>query len=139
MLKFDSRKFKRLCTTNPMLPPDLLHYICQFLGTQEELTRLRLVGKAFLKVINKQCLTYWKGHPRYDLPNLQWLDCSRQGLTHLIVPAGHRDLNCSDNQLTQLIVPQGLRNLNCSYNQLTQLTVPEGLQFCYTSHNPFNS
>ena len=100
-----------------MLPPDLLHYICQFLGTQEELTRLRLIGKAFLKVINKQCLTYWKGHPRYDLPNLQWLDCSYQGLT-------------------QLTVPEGLRKLDCSHNQLTQLILPEGLQTCVTSNNP---
>src|SRR5438309_1289122 len=158
MLKFDSLKFKRICTTNPMLPPDLLHYICQFLGTQEELTRLRWVGKAFLKVINKQCLTYWKGHPRYDLPNLQWLDCSYQGLTQLIVPAGLRILKCSGNQLTQLTVPAGLRDLNCSYNQLTQLTVPEGvrdlncsrnqltqltvppsLRHCDKSNNPFHS
>src|SRR5205085_6304650 len=136
--KFYSLKFKRLCTTNPMLPPDLLHYICQFLGTQEELTRLRLVGKAFLKVINKQCLTYWKGHPRYDLPNLQLFDCSCQGLTQLTVPAGLRDLECFHNQFTQLIVPAGLRVLYCSNNQLTQLTVPEGLRVCVTSKNPFN-
>ena len=129
-----------------MLPPDLLHYICQFLGTQEELTRLRLVGKAFLKVINKQCLTYWEGHPRYDLPNLQWLDCSCQGLTQLIVPEGLRDLYCSYNRLTQLIVPdppppkggEGLRDLSCAHNQLTQLTVPPGLRYCDKSNNPFH-
>src|SRR5207237_392857 len=118
-----------------MLPPDLLHYICQFLGTQEELTRLRLVGKAFLKVINKQCLTYWKGYPRYDLPNLQWLDCSCQGLTQLIVPKGLRDLSCWYNQLTQLAVPDGLRDLYCSGNQLTQLIVPPGLRDLHCSSN----
>src|SRR5207237_205870 len=110
-----------------MLPPDLLHYICQFLGTQEELTRLRLVGKAFLKVINKQCLTYWKGPPRYDLPNLQWLDCSGQGLTQLTVPDPPPPKG-----------GEGLRDLYCSYNRLTQLTVPEGLKYCDAFNNPFN-
>src|SRR5438045_3646720 len=141
-----------------MLPSDLLHYICQFLGTVEELSQLRLVGKAFFQVINKNCLVYWKGRPRYDLPNLQWLDCSRQGLTQLAVPKGLRilqcsynrltqlivpeslrDLNCSNNQLTQLTVPEGLQNLDCSHNQLTQLTVPEGLKYCDAFNNPFNN
>src|SRR5438105_4185692 len=118
-----------------MLPPDLLQYICQFLGTQEELTQLRLVGTVFLKVINKKCLVSWKGRPRYDLPNLQQLDCSSQHLSHLIVPEGLRDLNCSHNQLTQLIVREGLRVLDCGSNQLTQLTVPEGLRNLRCSYN----
>src|SRR5207302_985665 len=118
-----------------MLPPDLLQYICQFLGTQEELTRLRLVGKAFREAINKKCLVYWKGRPRYDLPNLQDLDCSNNQLTHLTVPEGLRDLRCSRNQLTQLIVPPGLRNLSCWHNQLTQLIVPESLRSLYCRNN----
>src|SRR5205085_6482407 len=100
-----------------MLPSDLLHYICQFLGTVEELSQLRLVGKAFLQVINKNCLVYWKGRPRYDLPNLQELNCSYQSLTQLAVPKGLRILKCSYNQLTQLTVPKGLRDLYCSYNR----------------------
>src|SRR5207302_378352 len=120
-----------------MLPPDLLHYICQFLGTQKELTRLRLVGKTFLQVIDKKCLVYWRGRPRYDLPNLQSLDCSYQGLTQLTVPKGLRILYCSRNRLTQLIVPEGLRYLSCWDNQLTQLTVPKGIRYCNQSNNPF--
>src|SRR5205085_2929113 len=109
-----------------------------FLGTVEELNQLRLVGKAFLQVVSKTCRVYWKGRPRYDLLNLQWLDCSHNQLTQLTVPAGVRTLDCVNNQLTHLAVPEGLQNLDCSHNQLTQLTVPEGLKYCHTFNNPFN-
>ena len=115
-----------------MLNQDIMQDVLQYVGYPRKLDKLKSI-KCF--EINYTHITYWKGMPRYDLPNLKVLDCSELRLITLKVPEGIRKLECCQNKLTFLKVPKGIIELDCSDNLLTVLKVPEGIETLYYSGN----
>jgi hypothetical protein len=62
----------------------------------------------------------------------EWVSCSNNHLTSLVLNEGCKEVYCSNNQLTSLVLNEGCERVSCHNNQLTSLELNEGCErvFC---------